>query len=494
MTTAAAADIPSSFKEKKIKMTEKKGKKREKKTCAQKCNEWQTAEKVGTTKNERNERKKLARACILEDGTAQECSSSAASSMMLALASTNVDFNDDLSKKCLSDEEVTPLFTILEEEDSECCANVKIMGCDHARALAITEESTEETAKMIFATCCSSPPLLLLKKTKSRTKKKKSSSEQPPPPLPMVVTIIAATDDTNANDGNEGIDVEAANTPDTVPSGICCLDGSNDATITHDTPTSGAEGEKSISSGRTMKRIRSRPYEQIENNNCRVRLKSDDDVSTPVSPKVMIRQERRRNSRQSHVTTTTTSTASSSIEKQDFIKINDNNLYSKQDHPSNFDMNHASRQRLQKQSNNNISWDELTSELEECKLISIVDLNRNVHSNNDFGLYYQQGKNHANTSHQHQEDHKNTSSRDNDVSWDELNDAINKGCMKSLLDVSLQVVQTQQQLEPVQNGTLQISRSNKSSYDSWQCLKCTYMNENATLLSCEVCNTSRYLS
>lgn len=464
-------------------MTAKKG---QKKTCAQTCNEWQTAEKLGTTKNERNERKKLARACIFEeDGAAP-------------LASTNVDFNDDLSKKCLSDEEATPLFTILEEEDSECCANVKIMGCDHARTLAITEESTEETAK---ATCCTSPPLLLLKKTKSRTKKKKLSSEQqqPPPPLPMVVTIIAATDNTNANGGNKGIDLEAAKKPDelnaTVPSGICCLDGSNDATITHDTPTSGAEGEKSISNSRTMKRIRSRPYEQIENNNCRVRLKSDDDdVSTRVSPKVMIRQERRRNSRQSHVTTTTTSTASSSIEKQDFIKINDNNLYSKQDHPSNFDMNHASRQRLQKQSNNDISWDELTSELEACKLISIVDLNRSVHSNNDFGLYYQQGKNHTNTSHQHQEDHKNTSSRDNDVSWDELNDAINKGCMKSLLEVSLQVVQTQQQLEPVQNGTPQISRSNKSSYDSWQCLKCTYMNENATLLSCEVCNTSRYLS
>ena len=474
-------------------MTEKKGRKKEKKTCAQTCNEWQTAEKLGTTKNERNERKKLARACIFEeDGTAP-------------LASTNVDFNDDLSKKCLSDEEVTPLFTIPEEEDSECCANVKIMGCDHARTLAITdEESTEETAKMIFATCCSSPPLLLLKKTKSRTKKKKSSSEQqqqPPLPLPLVVTIIAATDDTNANGGNKGIDVEAAKKPDeqnaTVPSGICCLDGSNDATITHDTPTLGAEGEKSISNSRTMKRIRSRPHEQMENNNCRVRLKSDDYVSTPVSPKVMIRQERRQNYRQSHVTTTTTrrrSTASSSIEKQDFIKINDNNLYSKQDHPFNFDMNHASRQRLQKQSNNNTSWDELTSELEACKLISIVDLNRSVHSNNDFRLYYQQGKNHTNTSHQHEEDHKNTSSRDNDVSWDELNDAINKGCMKSLLDVSLQVVQSQQQLEPVQNGDPQISRTNNSSYDSWQCLKCTYMNENATLLSCEVCNTSRYLS
>lgn len=95
--------------------------------------------------------------------------------------------------------------------------------------------------------------------------------------------------------------------------------------------------------------------------------------------------------------------------------------------------------------------------------ISIVDLNRIVHSNNDFGFYHQQG-----------EYHKNTSSEDNefkddhDVLWDELGEAIiNKGCMKSLVDVLLQVVQTQQQLETVQNVAPRRL--------SWQCPKCTYM-------------------
>lgn len=113
-------------------------------------------------------------------------------------------------------------------------------------------------------------------------------------------------------------------------------------------------------------------------------------------------------------------------------------LTTKQDYPSNFDMDHDSRQRLLKQSNNNISWDESTSELEAYKLILIVDLNRSVHSNNDVRRrYYQEGENHMNTSHNFK---KIIKKQDNDVLWDELDDAINKGCMKSLLDVTLQVI------------------------------------------------------
>jgi hypothetical protein len=348
---------------------------------------------------ERNERKKLARACIFEDE--QKCSSSSSAGSSMTLASTSVvvnGFNYNLSNvETVAVSQVVPevnsLFTILEEDDSECCTNVKIM-CDNAllsenngplrRASLAMSECTEESGKSIFETC-SKPPLL--KKTTSSKKKNKSSCT---PPLPEIITFIAADDVIHADNG-EGIDMKAVNEsceqntlhPDS--SGIHCLDGIDDATITHHDTHSATQG-KSIPSDRSRRRIDSRPYEQIEKNHANSRL---------------LQQQQQQ--QQSHI----------------------------------------------------LSWDELAAELEACKLISIVDLNRSVHSNNDFGHnYYHQQE-------EEEEDHKNTMpSRnnhnvkdDNDVSWDELGDAINKGCMKSLLDVSLQVVQTQQQIEAIQNGT-----------------------------------------
>ena len=345
---------------------------------------------------ERKERKKLARACIFEDETADECSSSAGSSMTTNVAVNG--FNDYLSNVETVASQVVPevnsLFTILEEDDSECCTNVKIM-CDNAllsenngplrRASLAMSECTEESGKSTFATRGSSKPPLL-KKNKSSKKKNKSSCT---PPLPEIITFIAAADVIHADNG-DGIDMKAVVNesfdelnklhPDS--SGIHCLDGIDDVTITHHDTLSATQG-KSISSVRLRRRINSRPYEQIEKNHANSRLLQQ-----------------------------------------------------------------------QQQQSQILSWDELAAELEECKLISIVDLNRSVHSNNDFGHnYYHQQE-------EEEEDHKNTMpSRnnhnvkdDNDVSWDELGDAINKGCIKSLLDVSLQVVQTQQQIEAIQNG------------------------------------------
>jgi hypothetical protein len=344
---------------------------------------------------ERNERKKLARACIFEDE--QKCSSSSSAGSSMTLASTSVavnDFNNYLSNVDTVASQVVPevnsLFTILEEDDSECCTNVKIM-CDNAllsenngplrRASLAMSECTEESGKSTFATRGSSKPPLL-KKNKSSKKKNKSSCT---PPLPEIITFIAAADVIHADNG-DGIDMKAVNEScdeqNTLHPDSYCLDGIDNATITHHDTHSATQG-KSISSVRSRRRINSRPYEQIEKNHANSRL---------------LQQQQQQ--QQSHI----------------------------------------------------LSWDELAAELEACKLISIVDLNRSVHSNNDFGnnYYYQQ----------EEEDYKNTMPTrnnhnvkdDNDVSWDELGDAINKGCMKSLLDVSLQVVQTQQQIEAIQNG------------------------------------------
>ena len=90
---------------------------------------------------------------------------------------------------------------------------------------------------------------------------------------------------------------------------------------------------------------------------------------------------------------------------------------------------------------------------------------------------------------------------DESITWDDLEDAIQAGLQCSLSDLNFKVVKKQEWIH--QNSGAgdanNVESNNNQNCDDesvdtsrpWKCATCTFVNENGSFLTCEVCNQPR---
>jgi hypothetical protein len=154
------------------------------------------------------------------------------------------------------------------------------------------------------------------------------------------------------------------------------------------------------------------------------------------------------------------------------------------------------------QCDTHISWEELGYAIESCMSISLLEMNEKVHANNNYARskrdssinsrpdLFQTYTNHH-TRQQESCYYSGGQGGGHDVSWDELSDAITEGRMKSINDITRQVVEKQQEWGLV--ARRKGSQHHEGVADEpWQCATCTFVNQHGSFLVCDICGTPKY--
>jgi hypothetical protein len=144
-----------------------------------------------------------------------------------------------------------------------------------------------------------------------------------------------------------------------------------------------------------------------------------------------------------------------------------------------------------------ISWDDLGYAIESCVFKSLLEMNEQVHANNNYARFKRDSiinsrpnLFHSHTNHYIRQQETCNYSGD-DVSWEELSDAITEGRMRSINDITRQVVEKQHEwgLAAKQNGS---QRHEGVADEPWQCATCTFVNQHGSFLVCGICATPKY--